>query len=128
MLKLIDMLDEMIDFFLSFKDKNYRSSISFVSYVQYPKICNYHFLPKAYKQQVAEKLEKASARFSDGYIKKELIGHAKNLLEDSIDPNERAFLIKSFIKYNDQQDRFRKKTTWRELLPTLEKSLIDETT
>jgi hypothetical protein len=33
-----------------------------------------------------------------------------------------------FIKYNDQQDQFRKKTTWRELLPALEKSLIDETT
>ena len=122
------MLDEMIDFFLSFEDKNYKSLISFVSYVQYPKICNYHFLPKTYKKQVAEKLEKASNRFSDEYIKKELIGHAKNLLEDFIDSNERIFLIKSFIKYNDQQDRFRKKTTWRQLLPTLEKSLIDETT
>ncbi len=124
----IDMLHDMIDFFLTFRNDNYRSSISFVSYVQYPRICNYHFLPRAYKLRVAEKLEKASARFSDEYIKKELLGHAKNLLEDPIYSNERAFLIKSFIRYNDQQDRFRKKTTWRQLLPDLEKSLIDETT
>ena len=76
---------------------------------------------------MAEKLEKASNRFTDRYIKEELNGHAKNLLEESMDFKERAFLIKSFIRYNDQQDRFRKKTTWRQLLPDLEKSLIDET-
>ena len=32
---------------------------------------------------------------------------------------------KSFIKYNDRQDKHRKGKTWRELLPNLEQTLTD---
>ena len=34
---------------------------------------------------------------------------------------------KSFIRYNDTQDKHRGKTTWRELLPELEEALTIST-
>lgn len=119
----IDMLDDMIDFFLSFKDDRYNSGISFVSYVQYPLICNYHFLPQEYKNRVADKLSKASKKYTDNYIKKELEGHASNLNANTINDQQRKTLIKAFVRYNDQQDRFRGRSTWRQLLPELETAL-----
>lgn len=115
----IDMLDGMIDFFLSYE----KSQISFVSYVQYPLICNYHFLPKDYKQAAAERLTNAKNKYSQTYIQRELEAHAHNLSTDTMDQQQSVFLTKAFIKYNDFQDRFRKRSTWRQLLPDLEKSL-----
>jgi hypothetical protein len=32
-------------------------------------------------------------------------------------------ILESFIKYNDKQDAFRKKTSWRKLLPFLEREI-----
>jgi MoaA/NifB/PqqE/SkfB family radical SAM enzyme len=119
----IDMLDEMIEFFLSFRDENYNCNISFVSYVQYPLICNYHFLPSDYKNKVADNLLKSSKNYSDSYIRKELEGHATNLNTNTMDDGQRKNLSKAFIRYNDQQDKFRGRTTWRQLLPDLETAL-----
>lgn len=115
----IDMLDSMIDFFLSYEKTN----ISFVSYVQYPLICNYHFLPQDYKEMVAEKLLNATKKYTLNYIQKELEAHAHNLSTGAMDKQRSLFLMKAFIKYNDFQDNFRKRSTWRQLLPDLEKSL-----
>lgn len=115
----IDMLDSMIDFFLSYE----KAGISFVSYVQYPLICNYHFLPQDYKEVVAEKLSNAKNKYLQNYIQKELEAHAHNLSTGTMDKQQSLFLTKSFIKYNDFQDRFRGRTTWRQLLPDLETAL-----
>jgi hypothetical protein len=119
----IDMLDEMINFFLSFRDEGYNCSISFVSYVQYPLICNYHFLPTDYKNKIADNLLKSSKNYSDSYIRKELEGHVTNLNTNTMDDGQRKNLSKAFIRYNDQQDKFRKSSTWRALLPELETAL-----
>ena len=58
---------------------------------------------------------------------KNLLAHANDLRKETFTEQQKNIYQSMFIKYNDQQDQFRKKTTWRELLPTLEKSLIDET-
>ena len=50
-------------------------------------------------------------------------GHIKNLRENKVEESERKHLLESFIKYNDQQDKFRGKTTWRKLIPELETSI-----
>jgi MoaA/NifB/PqqE/SkfB family radical SAM enzyme len=121
----IDMLDEMIDFFLSFRDHNYKCYISFISYVQYPLICNYHFLPSDYKNKVAGKLLKSSKNYSDSYIRKELEGHATNLSSNAMDDSKRKNLSKAFMRYNDQQDKFRRCNSWRQLLPHLETALTE---
>ena len=117
------MLDEMINFFLSFRGEGYNCNISFVSYVQYPLICNYHFLPTDYKNKIADNLLKSSKNYSDSYIRKELEGHVTNLNTNTIDDGQRKNLSKAFIRYNDQQDKFRKSSTWRALLPELETAL-----
>ena len=32
-------------------------------------------------------------------------------------------ILKSFVKYNDSQDRYRKSVTWRQLIPELEQHI-----
>jgi hypothetical protein len=59
---------------------------------------------------------------------KNLLAHSIDLKKENFTEETKKIYQSMFIKYNDQQDRFRKKTTWRQLLPALEKSLIDETT
>ena len=45
------------------------------------------------------------------------------LRKNKVEETERKHLLESFIKYNDQQDKFRGKTTWRKLIPELENSI-----
>ena len=52
----------------------------------------------------------------------------QNLRIDVLDKKSKKYLQECFIKYNDKLDSYRGKITWRQLLPALEKSLIDETT
>ena len=72
---------------------------------------------------MADKLLKASKKYNENYIRKEFEGHASNLNSNTIDDQQRKALAKAFVRYNDQQDRFRGQTTWRQLLPDLETAL-----
>jgi MoaA/NifB/PqqE/SkfB family radical SAM enzyme len=121
----IDMLDEMIEFFLSFADDTFQSNVSFNSYVQYPLICNYHFLPTEYKTRIADKLSSFSGNITNQQVKLSFEDHIKNLTSDTMEIQERKNIAKAFVKYNDAQDKFRGRKTWRELLPDLEKSLTN---
>ena len=48
-----------------------------------------------------------------------------NLRTDTLDKDTEKYLQNSFVRYNDTQDRHRKRNTWRELLPLLEEALTN---
>ena len=96
--------------------------------VHYPTICNYDILPKLYKDQIANKLEKSVDQFAKyksviSYYKNQI----ENLRQNTMSNQEKIHHQKSFIRYNDTQDKHRGKTTWRELLPELEEALTIST-
>lgn len=91
-----------------------------------PSICDYVNMPDSYKQFVAEQLEKNLHRVKNDKRIRHIRTHI-DLLRKPTDGNNpfKHKIIESFVKYNDLQDRYRKKKTWRELLPDLEKSIRD---
>ena len=118
----------MIKWFIDFANGNWEKqfNISWMSQVWYPRICNYDTAPKQYRLQVANKLEKSIEYFStyksiSNFYNKQI----ENLREDFLNTSEEQHLQQSFIRYNDTQDKHRGKTTWRQLLPRLEKALIN---
>jgi sulfatase maturation enzyme AslB (radical SAM superfamily) len=123
----IDQLDDILEWWLEFSDggPSRKFGLSWVSQVWYPKMLNYDVAPPDYKLKIADKLEKSRGKFSN--ISQESIeaydGHITNLRRDSVSENERKHLLQSFVKYNDRQDKFRGKTTWRKLIPDLEESI-----
>ena len=126
----IDQLDDIIKWWINFSDgtlgKNF--DISWMAQVHYPTICNYDILPKIYKDQIANKLEKSVDQFAKyksviSYYKNQI----ENLRQNTMSNQEKIHHQKSFIRYNDTQDKHRGKTTWRELLPELEEALTIST-
>ena len=123
----IDQLDDILEWWLEFSDggSSRKFGLSWVSQVWYPKMLNYDVAPPDYKLKIADKLEKSRGKFSN--ISQESIEaydvHITNLRRDSVSENERKHLLQSFVKYNDRQDKFRGKTTWRKLIPDLEESI-----
>lgn len=122
----IHQLDEMLKWFIDFSEGSWghKFSVSWMSQVWYPRICNYDTAPREYRLMVADKLEKSSEYFS----KYEDISHfynkqITNLRADHLDPVTQKHLQTSFIRYNDTQDKHRKGKTWRKLLPKLEETL-----
>jgi len=123
----IDQLDDLLYWFLEFSENkwNLNYNLSWMAQVWYPKMLNYDVAPIDYKLKIADKLEKSRTKFlntSEQFLKY-YDGHIRNLRTDNISDIERKYLLQNFIKYNDQQDKFRGKTTWRALLPDLEKSI-----
>jgi MoaA/NifB/PqqE/SkfB family radical SAM enzyme len=123
----IDQLDDLLAWQLEFaEDKwNNKYNLSWMAQVWYPRMLNYDVAPYDYKLKIADKLEKSKSKFDNTseQFKKYYDGHIRNLREDKIEWGERKHLLESFVKYNDQQDRFRGKTTWRKLIPELEQSI-----
>ena len=123
----IDQLDDLLEWFYNFSEEKWNTNynLSWMSQVTYPKMLDYNYAPVEYKLKVADKLEKSLIKFKN--TSKQFIkyyqGHINNLKTDNIDNNDRVRNLQNFIKYNDQQDKFRGKTTWRELIPELEKSI-----
>jgi hypothetical protein len=124
----IDQLDDLLAWQLEFaEDKwNNKYNLSWMAQVWYPRMLNYDVAPHDYKLKIADKLEKNKFKFDNTskQFKHYYNGHIKNLREDKIEASERKHLLESFVKYNDQQDQFRGKTTWRKLIPKLEQSII----
>ena len=127
----IDQLDEMLEWFIDFSEGEFGTNfdISWMAQVWYPKICNYDIAPKEYRLKIADKLEQKIHLFERH---KSIISFYKNQIQnlriDVLDKKSEKYLQECFIKYNDKLDIYRGKITWRQLLPALEKSLIDETT
>jgi hypothetical protein len=126
----IHQLDDMLKWFIEFSDDAWEDTfnVSWLSQVWYPRICNYDIAPRKYRLMVADKLEKSVEYFSKYhdipfFFKKQI----ENLRTDQLDKQTEEHLQRSFIRYNDTQDKHRNGKTWRELLPLLEESLTNTT-
>ena len=85
-----------------------------------PSICDYRVLPDSYKNYVADKLKNEMIKLENDENKSQVLSHIDALRKnnDQSLPHKKE-ILKSFIKYNDSQDRYRKCITWRELIPGL---------
>ena len=128
----IHQLDDLLKWMIEFSDGTFSDSdeekgivyVSWRAVVWYPTICRTDIAPTDYKLSIADKLSKSLDYFKpwkqvSHYYKNQIDSLRQNFLTD----HERVFFQKAFIKYNDKQDQHRKRTTWRQLLPELEKSL-----
>ena len=122
----IHQLDDMLKWFIDFSDGTWGDNfnISWMAQVWYPRICNYDIAPREYRVMVADKLEKSAEYFGkyngiSFFYNKQI----ENLRTDQLDTNTELDLQKSFIRYNDTQDKHRNSKTWRNLLPYLEETL-----
>ena len=122
----IHQLDDMLRWFADFSDGAWGNTfgVSWLSQVWYPRICNYDIAPREYRLKVADKLEKSAEHLSkyagiSFFYNKQI----ENLRADHLDKETEENLQKSFIRYNDTQDKHRKGNTWRNLLPDLEEAL-----
>ena len=122
----IHQLDDMLKWFIDFSQGSWGKDfdVSWMSQVWYPKICNYDVAPREYRLKVADKLEQSIdyLRKHDG-IEKFYMKQIENLRTDQLEKVVELELQRSFIRYNDTQDKHRKGQTWRNLLPDLEDSL-----
>jgi MoaA/NifB/PqqE/SkfB family radical SAM enzyme len=118
----IDQLPELCNFFIeNFISKN--CSIAWISQVRYPIVCDYAILPTDYKLKIADKIEQETKNINHKFTVKNLLGHANDLRTESFTEEQKKNYQKMFIQYNDTQDKFRKSTTWRQLIPNLETAL-----
>ena len=122
----IDQLDDILDWWLDFTGGNLddRFGVSWMAQVWYPVICNYDIAPTQYKKSVASKLRSSRDRFKEHeQILKFYDTQIDNLENDVCKFENREHFQKAFIRYNDTQDGFRGRQTWRALLPQLEQAL-----
>jgi organic radical activating enzyme len=121
----IDHLIDMIEYFETFgRDYQDKFDVWWTSIVTAPRICDYKVLPDSYKTSIANDLEKNLIRLRNKNFTQQVQSHINSLRQK----NDETLLFKknileSFIKYNDKQDAFRKKTSWRKLLPFLEREI-----
>jgi hypothetical protein len=120
-------IDQLCDLIIFFEDKLYNEKINFsicwTLKLISPVIFDYEFAPKDYREYVAKKLSQEIKKIKNEESKKQIQAHI-NLLSNTkkiTDPN----ILRSFIRYNDKQDSFRKTTSWRKILPNLEKSITN---
>ena len=118
----IDQLSDLCKFFI----ENFASNscgIAWMSQVRYPIICDYAILPAEHRLKLADRLENSTKLIQHSSTVKHLLGHASDLRTESFTEAEKITYQRMFIRYNDQQDKFRKSSTWRALLPELETAL-----
>ena len=115
-------MPELCNFFIdNFISKN--CSIAWISQVRYPIVCDYAILPTDYRLKIADKIEQETKNINHKFTVKNLLGHANDLRTESFTEEQKKNYQKMFIQYNDTQDKFRKSTTWRQLIPNLETAL-----
>jgi len=122
----IDQLDELLKWWLEFAGGklNNQFKLSWLAQVSYPTICNYDILPREYKIKIANKLESSLDFFKQqDSIHANYRNQIENLRKEVYTEEEKLHHQRSFIRYNDTQDKHRKGNTWRALLPDLEEAL-----
>jgi organic radical activating enzyme len=120
----IDQLSELCNFFI----ENFTSdhcSIAWISQVRYPIICDYAILPIDYKLKLADRLEHSTKSIQHSHTVKNILNHSYDLRTETFTAQQKIAYQKMFMRYNDQQDKFRKSTSWRQLLPDLETALTE---
>jgi hypothetical protein len=118
----IDQLGELCNFFID-NFATERCDIAWVSQVRYPVICDYDILPTEYKLKIADKLEASIKNIDHKSTVSHISNHAKDIRVEKYTEKQKQTYQRMFIRYNDQQDRFRGRNTWRQLLPELETAL-----
>jgi hypothetical protein len=73
--------------------------------------------------KIADRLETATKTMDHADTVKNILSHATDLRTEPFSPDQQKMYQKMFLRYNDQQDKFRNGTTWRTLLPELEEAL-----
>lgn len=120
----IDQIDELSTFFMNhFVSRG--CAIEWVSIVRYPIICDYDILPTRYKTKISEKLTRSAELTPHARTKRALLSHANDLMVEKYTEEQKNTYQKMFIKYNDFQDKFRARKTWRQLIPDLEAALTN---
>lgn len=118
-------LVDFISYFENYGDKiGLELDIWWSCTVEAPKICDYRVLPDSYKMKVAVDLENQLYRLKNEMHKNQVRSHINVLRtpNDHTVPFKRE-IMKSFVKYNDIQDKHRNTKTWRNLLPDLESEI-----
>ena len=83
-------------------------------------VCNPNIAPQRWRERLADRLSKY--KFDDFYS-----NFVSNLRNEEMPLEKRKELQKSFIRYNDAQDRFRGiEKTWRDLCPDLAREIEHE--
>ncbi len=116
----VDQLDDIIKWWINWcgGELNEKYGFTWLATVWYPLICNPAIAPREWRLKVADKLDKFTF---DDFYKNYII----DLRKEKHSKEQMLNYQKSFIKYNDRQDKHRKGKTWRELLPNLEQALTD---
>lgn len=119
-LNVHDMVNFLYYFEKFFKEVDLALDIWRSGVVVAPSICDYRVLPDSYKNYVADKLKKEMTKLENDENKSQVLSHIDALRENNDEslPHKKE-ILKSFIKYNDRQDRYRKSITWRELIPKM---------
>ena len=118
----IDQLDDMAKWWVDWSGGklNEQYGWTWLATVWYPLICNPNIAPQQWREDIADKLSKYE--FDNFYS-----SMVDNLRKEQLPLEKRKELQKSFIRYNEAQDRFRKlTTTWRDLCPELAQAIEDE--
>ena len=115
----VDQLDDIIKWWVDWcgGELNEKYSFKWLGTTS-PLICNPAIAPREWRLKVADKLDKFTF---DSFYKK----YITDLRNEKYSAEQMLNHQKSFIRYNDRQDQFRKGKTWRELLPDLEQALTD---
>ena len=115
----VDQLDDIIKWWVDWcgGELNEKYSFKWLGTTS-PLICNPAIAPREWRLKVADKLDKFTF---DDFYKNYII----DLRKEKHSKEQMLNYQKSFIKYNDRQDKHRKGKTWRELLPDLEQALTD---
>ena len=114
----IDQLDDIIKWWIEWcgGELNEKYGFTWLAVVWYPLICNPNIAPREWRLKVADKLAKYKFdNFYDNLV--------NDLRKDHYPVEKAQELQKSFVKYNDRQDKYRQCKTWRSLLPDLEKAI-----
>jgi hypothetical protein len=118
-------IDQLIDYTKFFNEKEV--GVAFMPKVVSPIICNYSTLPVSYRKEIKEKLQAQFARLktSNDYQTDNIEKIIKHLdVSESEDVERQNYILKCFTKYNDTLDKHRPFKSWRDLLPDLERHII----
>jgi len=117
----IDQLDDLAKWWTDWCGGSLTKQLdwTWLATVWYPLICNPNIAPRQWRLKVADKLSKY--KFDDFYN-----NIVKNLRKDFHPETKSKELQQAFMKYNDEQDLFRKVPyTWRQLCPQLEQAILE---
>jgi pyruvate-formate lyase-activating enzyme len=118
----IDQLDDIIKWWKSYVggELNEKWGFTWLATVWYPLICNPNIAPQQWREKLADRL--SNMKFDNFYS-----NFVNSLKKEELSLHKRQDLQRSFIRYNDAQDKFRGITkTWRDLCPELATAIAEE--